>query len=293
MTLQHWASDTDANGITWLCIDKADGGANVLSGEVLTELNAIIEPMAATPPAGVVIYSGKTNGFVMGADINEFTTIENPQQAYELIRLGQQVLDKLEALPCPTVAVINGFALGGGLELAMACDYRLALDSDKRILGLPEVQLGIHPGFGGTVRAVQIAGVRPAMQLMLTGKPITVDKGRRVGLVDKVANADDWRQAAVKLVESAPAKHRAPLLERVLGLPFLRPFIRSMLVKQVAGKARKEHYPAPYERDRLLSSCARARHAISCGCSSSRTCSRVRAAKRQRRFHMSMLSVPA
>jgi 3-hydroxyacyl-CoA dehydrogenase/enoyl-CoA hydratase/3-hydroxybutyryl-CoA epimerase len=246
MTLQHWASDTDANGITWLCIDKADGGANVLSGEVLTELNAIIEPMAATPPAGVVIYSGKTNGFVMGADINEFTTIENPQQAYELIRLGQQVLDKLEALPCPTVAVINGFALGGGLELAMACDYRLALDSDKRILGLPEVQLGIHPGFGGTVRAVQIAGVRPAMQLMLTGKPITVDKGRRVGLVDKVANADDWRQAAVKLVESAPAKHRAPLLERVLGLPFLRPFIRSMLVKQVAGKARKEHYPAPY-----------------------------------------------
>jgi 3-hydroxyacyl-CoA dehydrogenase/enoyl-CoA hydratase/3-hydroxybutyryl-CoA epimerase len=246
MTLQHWASDTDANGITWLCIDKADGGANVLSGEVLTELNAIIEPMAATPPAGVVIYSGKTNGFVMGADINEFTTIENPQQAYELIRLGQQVLDKLEALPCPTVAVINGFALGGGLELAMACDYRLALDSDKRILGLPEVQLGIHPGFGGTVRAVQIAGVRPAMQLMLTGKPITVDKGRRVGLVDKVANTDDWRQAAVKLVESAPAKRRAPLLERVLGLPFLRPFIRSMLVKQVAGKARKEHYPAPY-----------------------------------------------
>ena len=246
MTLQHWASDTDANGITWLCIDKADGGANVLSGEVLTELNTIIEPMAATPPAGLVIHSGKSNGFVMGADINEFTTIENPQQAYDLIRLGQQVLDKLEALPCPTVAVINGFALGGGLELAMACDYRVALDSDKRILGLPEVQLGIHPGFGGTVRAVQIAGVRPAMQLMLTGKPITVDKGRRIGLVDKVTSADDWRQAAIKLVESAPAKHRAPLLERVLCLPFLRPFIRSMLVKQVAGKARKEHYPAPY-----------------------------------------------
>jgi 3-hydroxyacyl-CoA dehydrogenase/enoyl-CoA hydratase/3-hydroxybutyryl-CoA epimerase len=246
MTLQHWASETDANGIAWLCIDKADGGANVLSGEVLTELHSIIEPMAATPPAGVVIYSGKRNGFVMGADINEFTTIENPQQAYELIRLGQQVLDKLEALPCPTVAVINGFALGGGLELAMACDYRLALASDKRVLGLPEVQLGIHPGFGGTVRAVQIAGVRPAMQLMLTGKPISIDKGRRIGLVDKVTDSDNWRQAASKLVGSAPPKQRAPLLERILGLPFLRPFIRSMLVKQVAGKARKEHYPAPY-----------------------------------------------
>ena len=93
----------------------------------------------------------------MGADINEFTKIENPEQAYDLIRLGQQVLDQLEALPCPTVAVINGFALGGGLELAMACDYRVALENDKRILGLPEVQLGLHPGFGGTVRAVQIA----------------------------------------------------------------------------------------------------------------------------------------
>ena len=246
MTQQHWTSETDANGIAWLCIDKADGGANVLSGEVLTELNAIIEPFAAEPPAGVVIHSGKRNGFVMGADINEFTTIENPDQAYSLIRLGQQVLDRLEALPCPTVAVINGFALGGGLELAMACDYRLALASDKRILGLPEVQLGIHPGFGGTVRAVQIAGVRPAMQLMLTGKPINVAKGRRIGLVDKVTDEDNWRKAASELITAAPAKQRAPFMERVLNLPFLRPLIRSMLVKQVAGKARKEHYPAPY-----------------------------------------------
>lgn len=246
MTQQHWTSETDANGIAWLCIDKADGGANVLSGEVLTELNAIIEPFAVEPPAGVVIYSGKRNGFVMGADINEFTAIENPEQAYSLIRLGQQVLDRLEALPCPTVAAINGFALGGGLELAMACDYRLALASDKRILGLPEVQLGIHPGFGGTVRAVQIAGVRPAMQLMLTGKPINVAKGRRIGLVDKVTDEDNWRKAASELISAAPPKQRAPFMERVLNLPFLRPLIRSMLVKQVAGKARKEHYPAPY-----------------------------------------------
>jgi len=246
MTLRNWTSNTDASGIAWLCVDKADGGANVLSGEVLTELHAIIEPMMAAPPAGVVIHSGKSNGFVMGADINEFTTIENPEQAYELIRLGQQVLDQLEALPCPTVAAINGFALGGGLELAMACDYRLALASDRRILGLPEVQLGIHPGFGGTVRAVRIAGVRPAMQLMLTGKPIDVKKGRRIGLIDKVTDAESWRQAASELIASAPAKQRAPLIERVLNLPFLRPFIRSMLVKQVAGKARKAHYPAPY-----------------------------------------------
>ena len=246
MTVKHWTAETGDDGIVWLCIDKADGGANVLSGEVLTELHQLIEPLAAQPPKGVVIHSGKSNGFVMGADINEFTTIENPDQAYKLIRLGQQVLDRLEALPCPTVAVINGFALGGGLELAMACDYRVALDTDKRILGLPEVQLGIHPGFGGTVRAVQIAGVRPAMQLMLTGKPITVGKGHKLGLVDAITSADGWREAAQKLIAARPPRKKAPFAERVLNLSPVRPFIRNVLIKQVAGKARKEHYPAPY-----------------------------------------------
>jgi 3-hydroxyacyl-CoA dehydrogenase/enoyl-CoA hydratase/3-hydroxybutyryl-CoA epimerase len=246
MTQQHWTSETGDDGIVWLCIDKADGGANVLSGEVLKELHELIEPLAKQPPKGVVIHSGKSNGFVMGADINEFTKIENPEQAYALIRLGQQVLDELEALPCPTVAAINGFALGGGLELAMACDYRVAIDTDKRILGLPEVQLGIHPGFGGTVRAVQIAGVRPAMQLMLTGKPINVSKGRRIGLLDKVTDADGWRAAATSLVAAQPPKRQAPFVERLLGLGAVRPFIRNVLLKQVAGKARREHYPAPY-----------------------------------------------
>jgi 3-hydroxyacyl-CoA dehydrogenase/enoyl-CoA hydratase/3-hydroxybutyryl-CoA epimerase len=246
MTQQHWTSATGDDGIVWLCIDKADGGANVLSGEVLRELHELIEPLAKQPPKGVVIHSGKSNGFVMGADINEFTKIENPDQAYELIRLGQKVLDQLEALPCPTVAAINGFALGGGLELAMACDYRVAIDTGKRILGLPEVQLGIHPGFGGTVRAVRIAGVRPAMQLMLTGKPINVSKGYRIGLVDKVADADGWRAAAESLIATRPPKRRAPFVERLLGMGLVRPFIRNVLLKQVAGKARKEHYPAPY-----------------------------------------------
>ncbi len=253
MTLKHWTSETGDDGIVWLCIDKADGGANVLSGEVLRELHQLIEPLAKQPPKGIVIHSGKSNGFVMGADINEFTRIENPEQAYELIRLGQQVLDQLEALPCPTVAAINGFALGGGLELAMACDYRVAIESDKRILGLPEVQLGIHPGFGGTVRAVRIAGVRPAMQLMLTGKPITADKGRKIGLVDKITTAADWRAAAQAMIDARPPKAEAPLVERLLNLAPVRPFIRNVLVKQVAGKARKEHYPAPYAMIELWS----------------------------------------
>jgi 3-hydroxyacyl-CoA dehydrogenase/enoyl-CoA hydratase/3-hydroxybutyryl-CoA epimerase len=246
MSDKHWTANRDDADIVWLKIDKLDGGANVLSGPVLTQLNDLLGELESKLPKGVVIHSGKPGGFIMGADINEFTTIENEQQAYELIRMGQQVLDRLDALPCPTVAVINGFALGGGLELAMACDYRIAIESDKRILGLPEVQLGIHPGFGGTVRAVQLAGVRPAMQLMLTGNPIDVSKGKAIGLVDRITTASDWQRDAANLVATRPPKRSAPLLERLLSSAIARPFIKAVLVKQVAGKARKEHYPAPY-----------------------------------------------
>ncbi len=246
MTDRHWTVDRDDDDIAWLKIDKADGGANVLSGPVLLELNDILGELEANQPKGIVVYSGKSNGFVMGADINEFTRIENADEAYELIRLGQQVLDRLEALPAPSVAVINGFALGGGLELAMACDYRVAIATDRKILGLPEVQLGIHPGFGGTVRAVKIAGVRPAMQLMLTGNPINVGKGRKIGLVDDVVSEDGWRGAATLMIAKRPQKASAPFVEKLLSLAVVRPLIRNVLLKQVRGKARKEHYPAPY-----------------------------------------------
>ncbi|MDX1481514.1 MAG: 3-hydroxyacyl-CoA dehydrogenase NAD-binding domain-containing protein [Woeseiaceae bacterium] len=242
----HWHVDEDTDGIVWLCIDKSDGSANVLSGPVLEELDRLIGRLRSEPPAGIVVWSGKANGFVMGADINEFTTIENPEQAYELIRLGQGVLDRLEALPCPTVAVINGFALGGGLELAMACDYRIAFDLDKSIIGLPEVQLGLHPGFGGTVRAVRYAGVREAMQLMLTGKPIRPGKAQRIGLVDALTNENGWRDDAKRLIRSRPEKARAPLIDRLLNLAPARGLVARMLEKQVAGKARRDHYPAPY-----------------------------------------------
>ncbi len=242
----HWSKTTDPDGIVWLCIDKSDGSANVLSGPVLRELAEHLQPLQQEPPKGVVVHSGKSNGFIMGADINEFTKIETPEQGYKLIRLGQQVLDSLAALPCPTVAVINGFALGGGLELALACDYRLVLTHDKPILGLPEVQLGIHPGFGGTVRTVQLIGVRAAMQLMLTGKPITAKKALAQGLIDQITTADDWRQAAKAVIAAPPAKAKAPLLDRILNISALRPLLANVLRKQVAGKARKDHYPAPY-----------------------------------------------
>ena len=243
---KHWKTTTDDDGIVWLCIDKADASANVLSSEVLLELNSILEPLETSPPPGVVLYSGKPDSFVMGADIKEFVGIETPELAYGLVRQGQQLFDRVENLQCPTVAVINGVCLGGGLELVMACDYRLAISSEKKMLGLPEVKLGLHPGFGGTVRAVQICGVRAGMPLMLTGNPITVSKGQRIGLVDRVCGKDEWRREALELVRSTSSKQKAPIVDRLLNLSVVRPFVRNMLLKQVRGKARKEHYPAPY-----------------------------------------------
>lgn len=242
----NWRQETDAQGIVWLGLDKADSSANVLSGEVLQEFDILLKAYEQRPPHGLVIYSNKSSGFIMGADINEFKTISTADEGFMLIRLGQELFSRLEHLRCPTVAVLNGFALGGGLELALACRYRLALDNDKPVIGLPEVQLGLHPGFGGTVRAVRMAGVRAAMNLMLTGKPIRVRKALSQGFVDRVVAPDNWRHAAAELLASGTAKKTAALLDKLLNWAPIRPVVARTLRQQVAARARKDHYPAPY-----------------------------------------------
>ena len=246
MTIENWKTESDDNGVVWLCLDTADSKVNVLSSTILMELDQVLQPLIEKPPSGLVLWSGKNRSFVMGADIKEFTKIDSVERAEEVVRLGQQLMDKVEGLQCPTVAVINGFCLGGGLELAMACDYRIVLAGDSKILGLPEVKLGLHPGFGGTVRAVQICGVRQAMPIMLTGNPIAPGKAKAIGLVDKISDDDSWRTDAAAILAARPPKQRAPLVDRLLSLSVARPLVRKMLLKQVEGKARREHYPAPY-----------------------------------------------
>lgn len=244
--LKNWRRETDADGIIWLCLDKADSSVNVLSSKVLLEFDDILGDVESDPPPGLIIYSGKPSGFVMGADIKEFTEIRSADQGFELIRLGQKLFGRLEALRCPTVAALNGFCLGGGFELALACTYRVALENKKAVIGFPEVQLGLHPGFGGTVRSVRMGGVRNAMPLMLTGKPITVDKARHQGFIDRVATPANWKQAAKELIGSGKPKSSAPLLDKLLSFSLLRPIVVRTLKSQVAGKARQEHYPSPY-----------------------------------------------
>ena len=243
---RHWRSENDASGIRWLLLDKADSGTNVLSQDVLWELADLIERIAANPPAGVVLKSAKESGFIAGADISEFRALADSGQAEELVRRGQRLLDRLAKLPCPTVAAIRGFALGGGLELALACDYRIAVESHKRNLGLPEVRLGIHPGLGGTVRSVRLLGAPTALNLMLTGRSLSSVEARRAGLLDQIVPEAHLDRTAREFVLSPPPRRRAAFHVRALGLQVVRPWLGRRLRAQVRQRAKPAHYPAPF-----------------------------------------------
>jgi 3-hydroxyacyl-CoA dehydrogenase/enoyl-CoA hydratase/3-hydroxybutyryl-CoA epimerase len=241
-----WKLDIDADRIAWLTCDSPDTSTNVLSADVIRELAAALTQIASRPPAGLVLISAKPSGFIAGADIKEFVAIRTPEEGYALVRSGQTVFDQLEALPCPSVAAIHGFALGGGLELALAATYRIGADDAALSLGLPEVMLGIHPGFGGTVRSVRLIGVRPALDLMLKGKPYRGRKALEVGLLDRLVPPAELRAAAKRLLLEAPPRKAAPFVERLLNLKAMRPFIARQAAAALRGKLPREHYPAPY-----------------------------------------------
>ncbi len=245
MRSTHWRLEIDADGVAWLALDKAGASTNSLSREVMTELDQMVAEVARANPKALIVTSAK-RGFIAGADIKEFVGIRTPDQAYELIRQGQQVLDKLEALPCATVAAINGFALGGGLEVALACRYRVLVDDPAATLGFPEVQLGVHPGFGGTVRAVRLAGPIAAMDLMLTGRSIRPKQALAMGLVDRLAPVEQLDKMAKQVALSVPPARSPKLLHRLLNAWLVRPILAGQMRSQVARRARPDHYPAPY-----------------------------------------------
>ncbi len=245
MKSTHWRLEIDADGVAWLALDKAGASTNSLSREVMEELAAMVAEVARANPKALIVTSAK-RGFIAGADIKEFVGIRTPEQAYELIRQGQQVLDKLAALPCPTIAAINGFALGGGLEVALACRYRVLVDDPSATLGFPEVQLGVHPGFGGTVRAVRLAGPIAAMDLMLTGRSIRPKQALAMGLVDRLAPVEQLDKMAKQVALSPPPARNPKFVHRLLNSRPVRPILAGQMRSQVARRARPDHYPAPY-----------------------------------------------
>ena len=243
---EHFTLEIDADNIAWLTFDKADTGTNVLSLDVFAQLDRHLQEIATKRPRGLVILSAKSNGFIAGADITSFTRVTTEQQALDLLNTGQDVFNRLEALPFPTVAMIHGFCLGGGMELALACRYRVTRDDPGTRLGLPEVRLGIHPGWGGSARLVPLIGAIKAMDLILSGRTVDGRSGRRMGFVDLVVPERHLRGAARKLVMEAPPPCRPGFIDRLTNHALVRPLLAGVMRKQVARRASRLHYPAPY-----------------------------------------------
>ena len=242
---KHWRLESDEGNIFTLLIDKSESSTNILSLDVINELEQVITSLKAHPCNGLVIYSAKENGFIAGADINSFTSLDTDNEIAELIQKVQSIFNDLEELPFPTVAVIKGFCLGGGLELALCCDYRIAIDDPKTRIGLPEILLGIHPGWGGSVRLMEKTGVLPAMKLILTGKTVDAPKAWRLGIVDKCIPQRYAERAAWNLLANGekPDKKNHNKFSR---FTLYRKIIASILRKNVSSRVKQEHYPAPF-----------------------------------------------
>lgn len=244
---RHWRLESAADGIRILVIDVEGSSSNVLSHEVLNELDACLRKVAAdTSAKGLVIASGKASGFLFGADIEEFENITSAEEGTRLASQGQAIIGKVAELSIPTVAAIDGFTLGGGLELALACDYRVAVESWDRRIGLPEVQLGIQPGFGGVVRSVELLGPLKALDLILSGRQLSATEAKKIGLVDRLCEKEALRDTAAKIALQTPPKQRPGFFERIVNLRPLRPYIAKKVRAQVSRRANPEHYPAPY-----------------------------------------------
>ena len=243
---QNWKIETDPHGIVWLHLDKAASNTNVLSAGILNEFSDILEELEQNTPRAVVILSDKENGFIAGADVKEFTSFESEEAALQAIRRGQSIFNRLEALTCPTIALIHGFCLGGGMELALACRYRIADNDPKTKLGLPEVRLGIHPGFGGTLRSIRLLGVLSAMDIMLTGRNLSARAAKKIGLVNYAVPKRHLLNAARSIVKQPPNTTVLPRWKRLASHKQIRPLLAKIFYKKVAAKAPRSHYPAPY-----------------------------------------------
>ena len=247
LSLVHWKPDRRSDGFLVLSLDRADERVNALSRPVIDELDAMLERIALVPPKGVVIRSSKAAGFIPRADIKGFEQIEARGEVEDWIRRGQLVYQRLAELPCPTVAAIHGHCMGGGTELALACRYRVASKDDSTRIGLPEVKLGIYPGWGGSVRLPRLVGAPAAFDMMLTQRNLTASAAKAIGLVDRVVEPSRLLEAAIGLLQQRPVR---PLKQRALAWLTntwpARQVLAPQMVRQVARKARKEHYPAPY-----------------------------------------------
>jgi 3-hydroxyacyl-CoA dehydrogenase / enoyl-CoA hydratase / 3-hydroxybutyryl-CoA epimerase len=243
----NWQIETRNDGILVLTLDRPDASVNALCQAVLNELNGLIERIAFAPPKGLIIRSGKKAGFIPGADIAEFAEFDAKGSVLEAISNGQNIFQRIAELPCPSVVLIHGHCMGGGTELSLACSARVASNDESTRIGLPEVKLGIYPGWGGSVRLPRLVGAPAAFDMMLTGRALSSASAKAIGLVDAVSEQALMMNKAVEIIERGVKR---PFRQRAIAWLSntwpARRLLSGAMLKQVARKARKEHYPAPY-----------------------------------------------
>ena len=244
MALKHWSLEVDGNGIAWLAIDVAGKSVNVLTRDVIAEMPEIVTMIESDQNIkAMALICGKEKGFVYGADINEFSVLETEDDVAALVAEVHSIFNRFVDLSIPTVAGIDGFALGGGLELALVCDRLVATASPKTQVGFPEVKLGLLPGYGGTGRAYGRVGAAKVLDMMLTGRMVSAQEAHDIGLVD--ALADDAASLKQKMVE---------LITEMDGVKPARSVVENedtqAAVEDAAGlytkRLRPDHTPAPF-----------------------------------------------
>jgi 3-hydroxyacyl-CoA dehydrogenase / enoyl-CoA hydratase / 3-hydroxybutyryl-CoA epimerase len=251
--MNAFALNKRSDGIAVLTFDLPGEKVNKLTTPVMEELDRLLDELTADRQVkALVIYSGKPGIFIAGADIAEIRDITDTARGEELSRRGQAVMNKLEALPFPTVAAIHGACMGGGLELALSCNYRVISNDPKTVLGLPEVKIGIIPGFGGTQRLPRLVGLTNSLDMILTGKSVHAKKAKKIGLADEVAYPETLLDVAVSMARQAigrprPSGFRAkrPLFIKLLERT---PLTRSLIFRTAKRRIQDEtrgNYPAP------------------------------------------------
>lgn len=241
----HWHQVTDSNNCLWLTLDRQDTATNTINVEVLEQLSQLLDEIKNHAKLrAVIIASGKTNGFIYGADIKLFTQVEDRDAIINLLNQGQSVFNQLAALQIPTIAMINGMCIGGGLELALACRYRVAVDSSQ--LGLPEVKLGIFPGWGGTVRLPRLIGGMQAMDLILNGRLVSAKQALKLGMIDAAVPERQLKRAAEMYATGQFAIHQPTLFQKLTNSKPLRQLLGGVIRRKLRQKVQQTYYPHVY-----------------------------------------------
>ncbi|MEO1544471.1 MAG: 3-hydroxyacyl-CoA dehydrogenase NAD-binding domain-containing protein, partial [Pseudomonadota bacterium] len=251
LDLKDWRLEVDVEKIAWATFDRENESANALGRRPIEEFGRIIDFVEKAGSEGAVVglalLSGKPKSFIVGADINEFASLDTEAKVLDGVQPVNALLDRVEAMTVPVVAAIHGPCVGGGLELILACHYRVGTRDEKTKLGFPEVKLGIFPGFNGTARSIRQCGAVPAMQAMLTGSMIRASKARAQGFLDRlVDNPGQLRWAARKAILRKSKSKKAGGFKGLMAQWPARGFLASKMRSETAKKVREAHYPAPF-----------------------------------------------